>query len=75
MRSHATTASMLEQSSTEIAKFNLELYVTPSLHTRCMHLQTGQLKDSFTKFTNLEALRYIIKHMVLEEVLNDFYKK
>ena len=39
-----------------------------------MELQMEQLKDSFSKikFTNLEALRYNILYVVLDEERSDF---
>lgn len=39
----------VEQSTTPIAKYILEENITLCLHSRSMHLQTGQLKDSFVK--------------------------
>ena len=64
----------MEQSATQITKCNLGEYITPSLYTRNMQLQMEQLKDSFSKikFTNLEALRYNILYVVLDEEPSDF---
>ena len=64
----------MEQSATQITKCNLGEYITPSLYTRNMQLQMEQLKDSFSKikFTNLEALRYNILYVVLDEERSDF---
>ena len=64
----------MEQSATQTTKCNLAEYITPSLYTRNMQLQIEQLKDSFSKikFTNLEALRYNILYVVLDEEPSDF---
>ena len=64
----------MEQSATQTTKRNLGEYITPSLYTRNMHLQIEQLIDSFSKikFTNLEALRYNILYVVIDEEPSDF---
>ena len=64
----------MKQSATQTTKCNLGEYITPSLYTRNMQLQIEQLKDSFSKikFTNLEALRYNILYVVLDEEPSDF---